>query len=223
MTDAERDAQIRALLPLVRVLARRVKRMVPGACADDLIGDGSVGLIRAVDAFDPAHDVPLERYARHVILGAMLNGVRRLDPISERVRRTLRLAERARFALAHELGTLPTPQAMEGVVPGLARARVEAYRGAPLSLDATLPIGERLEPDRSGDPQRIAAARARRDAVRRAIAALPDRQRTIVIAHYFEERPLRAIYAALRVSPQRVSQLLLLALRRLRAALAESA
>lgn len=223
MNDAERDARIRDLLPLVRALARRVRRMVPGANHDDLIGDGSIGLIRAVDAFDPALGVPLERYARRVILGAMLNGIRRLDPISERVRRTLRCAERARFALAHELGSLPSPQAMESRVPGLERARIEAHRGTPLSLDATLPLGERLEIDHGGDPQTIAAARAQRAAVRRAIAALPERQRTIIFAHYFEGRPLRAIYRELRVSPQRVSQLHLLALRRLRAELAEPA
>ena len=134
------------------------------------------------------------------------------------MRRTIRLAERARFALAHELGTLPTPQAMESVVPGLARARVEAHRGTPLSLDVTLPSGEQLALDHDGDPQTIVARRIRRDAVRRAV-----RQRVIVLAHYLEDRSLRSIHRALGISPQRVSQLHLLAVRRLRAALGESA
>ena len=56
--------------------------------------------------------------------------------------------------------------------------------------------------------------------MRRAIAALPQRQRTIVMAHYFGEKPLRALVAPLNVSPQRVSQLHLLALRQLHAELA---
>jgi len=223
MSGASREEQISALLPLVKQLARRVRRMVPTADPDDLIGDGNVALIRAVDAFDPALGTPIERYAQPVILGAMLNGVRRLDPVSERVRRTIRLAERARFALAHELGTLPTPQAMERIVPGLARARVEAHRGTPLSLDVTLPSGEQLALDHDGDPQTIVARRIRRERIRRAIEALPERQRVIVLAHYLEDRSLRAIHRVLGISPQRVSQLHLLAVRRLRAALADSA
>ena len=58
MSD-DREAAIRALLPAVRQLARRVHRMVPSADVDDLVGDGCVGLIRAVDAFDPMRGVPL--------------------------------------------------------------------------------------------------------------------------------------------------------------------
>jgi RNA polymerase sigma factor FliA len=223
MSGADREEQIRALLPLVKQLARRVRRMVPSADPDDLIGDGHVALIRAVDAFDPTLGAPIERYAQPAILGAMLNGVRRLDPVSERVRRTIRLAERARFALAQELDALPTQQQMERIVPGLARARVEAHRGTPLSLDVTLPSGEQLALDHEGDPQTVVARRIRRDAIRRAIDALPERQRVIVLAHYLEDRSLRSIHRAMGISPQRVSQLHLLAVRRLRAALAEPA
>jgi RNA polymerase sigma factor (sigma-70 family) len=221
MSVDTREARIRELLPLVRQVARRVRRMVPGAEVDELVGDGNVGLIRAVDSFDPARGVPLEQYARRVILGAMLNGVRRMDPVAERMRRTIRIAERARYALAHRLGTLPTYNAMEAQVPALARARTEAHRRVPLSLDAPLPIGERLAPDASGDPQAVVAAAVERERLRGAIAALPQRQRHIVLAHYFCERPLRELVAPLHVSPQRVSQLHLLAVARLRAALTD--
>ena len=222
MTD-EREARIRALMPIVKQLARRVHRMVPSADVDDLVGDGSVGLIRAVDAFDPSHGVPIGQYARRVVVGAMLNGIRRLDPVSERVRRTIRLAEHARYALAHELGALPTLGAMEERIAGLARARIDAHRGTPLSLDAPFPSGERLEIDRAGDPQMLAVTRAERTRLSRAIDVLPPRQRSIVVAHYFYERSLRSLSASMQISPQRVSQLHLLAVKRLRTALTESA
>ena len=223
MTEDARTARIHALLPLVKQLARRVHRMLPQADFDDLAGDGCVGLIRAVDGFDPALGIPLECYARRVVLGAILNGVRRLDPVSERVRRTIRIAERIRYALAQELHALPAPHALDERVPGLARAQIEAHRGTPLSLDAVLPAGERLEPDAAGDPQTIVVRRAERERVRAAVAALPQRQRQIVEAHYFEERSLRSLHGALDVSPQRVSQLHLLAVARLRAELDASA
>lgn len=223
MSDGTREGEIRALLPLVRRLARRVSRMVPGADLDDLVGDGCVGLIRAVDGFDAGHGVPLEQYAQRVVLGAMLNGIRRLDPVSERVRRTVRHAEAARYALAHELGALPPSREMERRFPALARARVEAYRGTPLSLDAPLPPGERLEPDGAGDPQTVVTAGAERTRIRAAVDHLPARQREVVLAHYYRERSLRSLGATMGISAQRVSQLHLAAVQRLRDALAAGA
>lgn len=216
MTAQTREERIRDLLPLVRQTARRVARMVAGSDVDDLIGDGSVGLIRAVDCYDASHGVPLEQYARRVVLGAMLNGVRRLDPVSERVRRTIRIAERERFSLAHRHGALPSAREMERRFPGLGRARTDAYRGTPLSLDAPLPLGERLEPDWTTDPQHIHAMRAEGARVRCAIAALPARWRSIVVAHYFCDRSLRSLGAADGISPQRISQLHRFAIDRLR-------
>lgn len=220
MSEDAREARIRALLPLVRALARRVHRMVPLADLDDLIGDGCVGLVRAVDRFDPARGVPLEHYARRVILGAVLNGVRRMDPVAERMRRTIRDAQTTRFALAQEAGTLPTLRSLEARTPKLTHARTEAHRRPPLSLDSPLPNGERMRLDRAGDPQTVVAEQLERAAVHGAIAALPPRQRHIVLAHYFAERRLRELVRPMRISPQRVSQLHLLALHRLRTELA---
>jgi RNA polymerase sigma factor (sigma-70 family) len=196
--------------------------MVPSSELDDLIGDGCVGLVRAVDRFDPTRGVPLEQYARRLILGAVLNGVRKADPVPERMRRTLRDADKKRYTLAQQLGSLPTPSAMERITPPLVPARTEAYRRNALSLDTTLPRSERLQLDHSADPQEIAIVRLERECMRRAIAALPLRQRRIVMAHYFADQPLRALVGPLDVSPQRVSQLHLIALRKLRAELAAS-
>lgn len=223
MIADERETQIRALLPLVKQLARRVHRMVPFSDLDDLVGDGSMGLIRAVDAFDPARGVPLEHYARRVVLGAILNGIRRMDPVSERARRTVRRAWSRRYAIAQELGTMPGFAALERTSPQLAAARTEVHRRTPLSLDTPLPFGERLDVDYHADPASVLEARQRRDRIFGAIAALPPRQRRVVMAHYFRAERLRDLVGPMNISPQRVSQLHLLALRRLRTALAETA
>ena len=222
MSADGREARIRALLPVVKQIARRVHRMVPMSDVDDLIGDGCVGLIRAVDAFDPARGVPLEQYARKLILGSVLNGVRRMDPVSERKRRTMRVARNARYALAQELGTLPSMTAMARRFPALTGARTEVHARTPLSLDTPLPRGERLDIDHSADPQSLVGARLDREAVHCAIGELPPRQRRIVLARYFGERKLRELVGPMQISPQRVSQLHLLALKRLRTALAAS-
>lgn len=212
----DREDAIRRLLPLVRRIARRIARLVPGTDLDDLIGDGCVGVIRAVDAFDPELGPSLEHYARQIALGAMLNGVRRLDPVSERVRRVIRIAERERYALAVERGALPTYGEMESRHPALVRARADAYRGSPLSLDAPLPPDSGYAPTGGEDPADAVIAGAERLRIHAAIAALPKRQRTIVVEHYFAERPLRALSDGMRVSPQRVSQLHVAAIQRMR-------
>jgi len=222
MTAEHREAAVCELLPLVRGIARRVHRMVPSADLDDVIGDGNVGVLRAVDTFDPARGIPLEKYARRMILGTILNGVRRMDPVSERMRRTMRVAERARYALAQERGSLPAPGEMEAFIPGLRRARAEAHRRIPLSLDTSLPCGERLELDHSGDPQVVVAERLERARIHAAVDALPPRQREIVIAHYFAQKHLRSLIEPLRISPQRVSQLHLMAIDRLRDELSQA-
>jgi RNA polymerase sigma factor (sigma-70 family) len=216
----DRDDAIRRLLPLVRRIARRILRLVPGSDLDDLIGDGCLGIIRAVDAFDPSLGPSLEQYARQIALGAMLNGVRRLDPVSERVRRVIRIAERERYALAVEQGALPTYREMEARHPALVRARADAHRGSPLSLDAPLPPEAGHVPSGGEDPADAILASAERRRVHAAIDTLPERERAIVVAHYFGEQPLRALSDDMRVSPQRVSQLHVAAIQRMRRTLA---
>jgi len=216
----DRESQIRLLFPLVRTIARRTARLLGTHDLDDLIGDGSVGLIRAVDSFDPTRGPTLEHYARRVIAGAMLNGIRRMDHVSERVRRTIRYADRERFALASERGYLPTNAEMEARCPALAQARATVYRAVPLSIDAPLPGDERLDSDTSVNPQNVVEERLRQNAMYGALERLPHRERRVITQHYFADRSLRELSRDLAISPQRVSQLHLLGIRRLRGELA---
>ena len=213
---AAREARIRELLPLVKAIAKRLARTMPAVDLGDLIGDGSVGLIRAVDGYDGSRGIALEYYARKMILGAMLNGIRRMDPVSERARRTIRLADAARYAIAQQRGTLPPMTEMEAAVPGLAKALHAAHRGQPLSIDGNLAHDERGLLDEQSDPADLALQSILTREVREAIALLPERQRRIVELHYDGAVPLQAIGKALAVSPQRASQLHLAALKKIR-------
>jgi RNA polymerase sigma factor for flagellar operon FliA len=215
----DREETIRDLFVLVRRLARRVTRVVPAADFDDLIGDGCVGLIRAVDTFDPQRGT-LEGYARRLIVGAMLNGLRRLDPVSERARRTMRETERERLRLAHSRGSLPSLHEMEAHNSKLHAARIAVFRHSPLSLEATFTSDGPAFADLGSDPAIAAVAAGERREVLEAIALLPERQRKVIALHYYSQISLHAIGARLNVSPQRVSQLHLRALAELRAKLA---
>lgn len=212
----DRESHIRDLFPMVKKIARRVHRMIPGSDPDDLVGEGSLGLIRAVDSFDPTRGPSLEQYATRIIAGAMLNGLRKLDPVSERVRREVREADRQRYELATQLGAMPTQPEMEERRPGLRRASTHAYRYTPLSLDGPLPAGERLSGDWDADPGLIAAERCERDRMRAALHRLPVRQQHVLAMHYFRGRSLHQIGEALAISPQRASQLHLAGIKNLR-------
>lgn len=208
MSDpAPREESVRTLLPLVRRCARRLKRLVPTLDMDDLVGDGSVGLIRAIDSFDPQRGPQLWEYARRLVVGAMLNGIRRMDPVSERARRLVREGENQRYTIAAQRGYIPDAREMEARCPGYRRAIAAAYRGQPLSLDAPLPRGEAIAYDCGDDPARIVERRLQRAELAEMIAALPQRQRDVILMHYFKGTSLRSVGKRLAISPQRASQL----------------
>ena len=214
----DREGLIREYFPLVKRIARRVHRLVPSVDVDDLIGDGSIGLIRAVDHFDPQRGPTLEHYARQLIVGAMLNGIRRMDPVSERARRAIRDGENERYRIATERGSVPTNNEMEQLRPGFARATLAAHRGVPLSIDASLPEGERIPNDWSTDPAIVFMHREGSVELQALLDRLPQRHRELLRAHYFGEHSLRDIGKRMRISPQRASQLHVAAIEKLRKA-----
>jgi RNA polymerase sigma factor (sigma-70 family) len=98
----------------------------------------------------------------------------------------------------------------------LRAARVKAYRQSALSLDAPLPSEPNVLADFEADPQAQLDRRTEAAELHDALARLPARQRHILELHYYGELSLHAIGKRMSVSPQRVSQLHLEALARLR-------
>lgn len=221
MTEEERKEAILSLLPMARKMARAVARFAKNADFDDCFSDGCLGVMRAVDTFDPTRGVLLHRYARPIVAGAILNGLRDRDPVSEVVRRTMRRAQRLRYEIAHERGELPSMKEIEEVMPELASARVKVHRGVEVSLDAPLPPGEKVPCDWSDDPGNVVERRDQAKHVKECVETLPERMRTVISEHYFKDAKTQTISSKLGVTPQRVSQLHHAALEQLRAKLRE--
>src|SRR5438105_6618177 len=128
MQAQERDALIRAHTGLARNLALRLAgRVPPSGDLDDLIGAGVLGLIDAVDRFDPSRAIPFEAYARTRIQGAILDALRAEDHLSRRERRRGREADRAedrlRMKLGRELSADESHKVRRGVPRTLAHAQ----------------------------------------------------------------------------------------------------
>src|ERR1700730_3371565 len=104
MTEARREELTLEHLPQVRLIARRIQERLPESISlDDLISTGVIGLISAIDHFDPTHNVKLKTYAEYKIRGAILDSLRGLDWAPRQKRRQAKQIEAAIARLEQRL------------------------------------------------------------------------------------------------------------------------
>src|SRR5881227_2956427 len=111
MTEERREELILEHLPQVRLIARRIQERLPESIVlDDLISTGVLGLISAIDHFDPAQNVKLKTYAEYKIRGAILDSLRGLDWAPRQKRRKAKQIEAAISAAEQKLHGSPTEE-----------------------------------------------------------------------------------------------------------------
>ena len=128
---AERERLILEHLPQVRWVATRIHEKLPDAtCLEDLISIGIVGLINAIDNFDPQFNVKLKTYAEHKIRGAILDSLRGLDGIPAHKRKNLKQMQAAVGVLEQRLQRAPSEEEIAAHL-GIS---LQAYQDALLEL-----------------------------------------------------------------------------------------
>src|SRR5919198_3732555 len=106
-----RDELVVRYAPLVKYVIGRMAISLPGAMdSDDVLSAGTVGLLHAIDRFDPDQGVRFETYALQRIRGAIIDTIRSLSPLSRGAGRRARLLEETTAALAQRLGRAPTQE-----------------------------------------------------------------------------------------------------------------
>lgn len=218
---------------LVYKLAHKiVRKLKQGTEVEDLIADGMVGLVKAIDAFEPERGFKFSTYATPVVRGSILNGLRRLDWLPERTRTKARNFHKAVEALSQVTGRKPTE---EDIAEHLEISAKEVYDIIAdlssmylLSLDTPLgtedsdaSMGDLVEDTGFVAPDSEVEFAEERDALRASLESLDERERDIVESHYFGGETFDAISTRLGVSKQRVSQLHLRAVRKMRENLGE--
>jgi RNA polymerase sigma factor for flagellar operon FliA len=235
---ATRDVAIRNRivednLRLVHHVARRMVNGGSSADLDDMVSAGTIGLMSAVEKFQPERGLAFSTFATPRIRGAMLDSQRRDDHASRSVRAKERKIEDARARLAALLDRLPTEHELaEELGLGLdelwswQRAANSARR---VSLDApvgggsegeSLDWGELLTGDDGGAIHDRLHREEELRRVREALAEMSERDRTVVSLYYFEELKLKQIAELLDVTESRVSQIRSSAVGKLRRRLA---
>ena len=114
-SDDEREQLILQHLPQVRLIARRIQERLPeNISLEDLVSTGVLGLIAAIDNFDPSHNVKLKTYAEYKIRGAILDSLRGLDRAPRQKRRQAKRIEAAIAAAEQRLKRAPTEEEIAG-------------------------------------------------------------------------------------------------------------
>jgi RNA polymerase sigma factor for flagellar operon FliA len=230
LSDHERERLILEHLPQVRLIARRIQERLPeNISLEDLVSTGVIGLISAIDNFDPAHNVKLKTYAEYKIRGAILDSLRGLDWAPRQKRRQAKQIEAAISAAEQRLKRTPTEEEIAGQlgisideyhewlveIRGLNIASLE-YAGNDEGKDLLHYIAD--EGDRL--PSTLLERAELERLLAESIHGIPEMERTVLSLYYTEELTLREIAQVVNLHESRISQLKSQAILRLRSRLA---
>ncbi len=216
---AARDALILQYAPLVKyVVGRLGLKPPPSLEPDDLLSYGMVGLIEAVDRFDPSYDVKFETYAILRIKGQIIDSIRSMDILPRSVYRHAKEIEVAFGELSQSLGRLPT----DGEVAAHMGITIQEYhrwlgnaRWVVVSLDQPVIFsdGEQanlydlLEDDSVKTPAELVDKKEIIKRIATALKQLPKREQLIVSLYYNDGLTMKEIGRVLEISESRVSQI----------------
>jgi RNA polymerase sigma factor for flagellar operon FliA len=228
-----RDRLILTYAPLVKYVAGRLGSGLPAHVDEgDLVSYGLLGLISAIERYDPDRDVKFETYAIARIKGSIIDELRQMDWVPRSVRARARDIERAITELEAKMGRAPTEEEIAAKLgvsqEDLQDSLLEISRTSIAALDELwtasssgdqVALIDTIEDTQGPEPQTALAATETREALGEAIARLPEREKLVVTLYYYEELTLREIGEVLGVTESRVSQLHTKAILRLKARL----
>ncbi len=238
-TDDDRRARERLVLaysPLVKYVAGRTAAGLPPHVEEaDLISYGLVGLISAIERFEPAREIKFETYAIMRIKGAIIDELRAMDWVPRSVRSRAREVERANAKLEHTLQRAPTDKEMAAelkiTVDELNESLLAISHSSMVALDELWSVSDSsgdqvslmdtIEDHAAPDPAKALDVGDLKDRIAESIAKLPEREKLVIALYYYENLTLREIGEVLGVTESRVSQLHTKAVLRLRSRMQE--
>jgi RNA polymerase sigma factor for flagellar operon FliA len=227
-----RDQLLNQHLGLVHHIARQLSRsLAADVDLDELVSSGTIGLINALDGFDPSRGLAFSTFAAPRIRGAILDDLRRQDHASRSIRRKSRDLATARGALMRELGQAPSSRELAARLEidletlGRWQADVEGIHHVALDrpmgdgAEGTTPLdvlsgstGQEIE-NEINLQQELAV-------LREALTRLNEQERVVLSLYFFEELKLHEIATVLQVTESRISQIRSKALAKLRTEMA---
>ena len=220
---AARDRLILAYSPLVKYVAGRMSNGLPSHIEEsDLISYGLLGLIGALERFDPDREIKFETYAISRIKGSIIDELRSLDWVPRSVRSKAREIEKVCAILENRLQRAPDRpgdrrRAAHHAWPSSSTSLTQIANTSIVALDELWSISgsdgdqaaliDTIEDPKSHDPSRMLDLSEMKARLAAAIDALPKREKIVIALYYYENLTLREIGEVLGVTESRVSQL----------------
>jgi RNA polymerase sigma factor for flagellar operon FliA len=221
--EKARERLVVAYSPLVKFIAGRMASGLPSHVEEsDLISYGLLGLIGAIERFEPERDIKFETFAVARVKGAIIDELRSLDWVPRSVRARAREIEKAHAALEATLGRAPTDEEMAEklaiTVEDFRDALLQIANSSVLALDdlwtfadpeggSQVSVLDTIQDPDAIDPHDEAQTSEVKDRLADAIESLPERERLVIALYYYENLTLREIGEVLGVTESRVSQL----------------
>jgi len=220
--ERARERLVVAYSPLVKYVAGRMAAGLPSHVEEaDLISYGLLGLIGAIERYEPEREIKFETFAVSRIKGAIIDELRSLDWVPRSVRARARDIEKAHTKLENNLHRVPSEEEMakelDMTEDELRDGLLQIANSSILALDdlwtvadpagGQISLLDTIRDPNATDPQAEIDAAELKDRLAEAIESLPDRERLVVALYYYENLTLREIGEVLGVTESRVSQL----------------
>jgi RNA polymerase sigma factor for flagellar operon FliA len=218
--------------PLIRYIVNRIAIRLPSHIdLDDLHNTGVIGLMDAIDKYDPEKNCKFKTYAEFRIKGAILDQLRSLDWVPRSIRQKSRRLEQAYSEVEQRLGRAATDGEIAeslGIrldefhfllnqVRGISMVNLDELRA---NSDSDQPIyGDIFEDVKAENPFASLKSRELRQAVAECISGLPEKERLVISLYYYEDLNMKEIGNVLGITESRVCQIHTKAVQRLRSKL----
>ena len=191
--------------PLVKYVAGRLRTRMPDSVdPDDLVSDGVLGLMDAIERFEPARGLSFQTFAVPRIRGAIIDGMRSMDFVPRSVRDKLRAVQRAQVLLEERLGRLPEDTEVASEV-GIPVQQLRDLSRQANSNHASLDDFDLADELSSAADHKVEQGDVNASLMR-VVDQLAERDQVIIALYYFEGLTLAEIGQVLGVTESRVSQ-----------------
>lgn len=207
---------------LVKFTANRLAINLPASVdRNDLISSGVLGLIKAVETFEPERGFKFETFAGHKIRGAILDELRALDWVPRSVRQKSRELQRVFARLENDLGRIPYDdevcKELDITLSEYEDLLGEVTPTTIISLEEAMPergsdskelrIIDMVEDQGSSNPLKELGFAEVKNILKETIANLPEKEKLVVALYHYEELTLKEIGVVLDITESRVSQI----------------
>ena len=229
--NAQDQLLIETQLARVKVIANGLVRKLPANVdRNDLLQDGMVGLMEALLRWTrTSTGAHFQNYMAQRAEGAMLDGLRALDPGSRQVRKQMRQVERAIQQLEHALGRPPRPREIASALAMPLNKYQQLLQDAhgymlislhDLAGDDAQSFFQLCAEERN-DPLAVLERAALKEALAQAVAQLPKQMQKVLQMYYIQDLKMLQIARQLHLTEARISQLHTQAIALLRASMPE--